>query len=380
MKSTPSILILTAQYGTGHLQVAKTVHDSFKEKDGHLVHQCDLYEESYPAMSIITQQIFQKSFTKVGAPIYKMFYYGTDRLSKKGLSYLYQHLGKQRMKELMQTINPNLVLTTFPLHAPNALTKQPWCKTQTATIITDYCLHPLWIHQNISRYFVASKEVEDKLLMSGIKKNKITISGIPVREAFLQPVCKEEVYRRFNLDSSKQTVLLVAGALGVAQDIPTLVRELAMIPTIQLIVVCGKNKFLQETIQHSYKNSHVNIFGYVEEMHLLLEVADIFITKPGGVTITEAAIKRTPLIFFKPTPGQEKENAMYFVQKGAAFIAQTNKDILDYTTYLLHHPIARIKMKESLGEIAKPNAAYRIKEEIKQLARQDRTIQARRVL
>ena len=54
---------------------------------------------------------------------------------------------------------------------------------------------------------------------------------------------------------------------------------------------------------------------FVEDIHELYKIACCMITKPGGITLTEALSVQLPLIIIKPVPGQEKENARYFEKR-----------------------------------------------------------------
>lgn len=49
-----------------------------------------------------------------------------------------------------------------------------------------------------------------------------------------------------------------------------------------------------------------------------MDVSDLLITKPGGMTCTEAMAKGIPMLFYEPLPGQEEENLHYFAEKDTA--------------------------------------------------------------
>ena len=50
------------------------------------------------------------------------------------------------------------------------------------------------------------------------------------------------------------------------------------------------------------------MLGLVDNMDELMSVADVMVTKPGGLSISEALVKKLPMIFFSAIPGQEANN------------------------------------------------------------------------
>src|SRR4029077_18407314 len=57
---------------------------------------------------------------------------------------------------------------------------------------------------------------------------------------------------------------------------------------------------------------------YASNMHELMGVADLIITKPGGLTSSEALALGKPLFILDPIPGQEAANSDFLLERGAA--------------------------------------------------------------
>ena len=111
-------------------------------------------------------------------------------------------------------------------------------------------------------------------------------------------------------------MLVAAGTHGVVSRVDEIAERLAAQPEIQVVVVCGKNeKLYDQTIELTKEFSNLKVLGYCKEMHELLEIADLMVTKPGGISLTEAAVKGVPVILYNPVYGQELENAKYFSDK-----------------------------------------------------------------
>ncbi|MBM7584267.1 processive 1,2-diacylglycerol beta-glucosyltransferase [Bacillus pakistanensis] len=365
MYQNESILILTAQYGEGHIQTAQTVASTFLEKGFTNVHIIDLYGEAYPAIHLFTQGLLKKSFTKFGAPLYKMFYYGTDKLSSKGLAYFYQHLGKKRLLQLLQTYQPSFILTTFPLNASAYLRNKTKLHIPTFTIITDYCAHPLWTHPMIERYYVASHNVKETLIRYGIKEKRILITGIPIRSTFTHSTQRiSNHYKKFNLDENKKTITIFGGGFGIIPKVQKLIKELESYAEIQLVIICGKNITLKERLDQINHNGNVHVYGYIDNIHELFSITDCLVSKAGAISLTEAVSMKIPIVLFRPNPGQEMENARYFQHNHAAMIANKVEDIIEGIYKSVFDEDYRRKIKKSHSCIYKESAASKIQEDI----------------
>jgi processive 1,2-diacylglycerol beta-glucosyltransferase len=91
-----------------------------------------------------------------------------------------------------------------------------------------------------------------------------------------------------------------------------------------------------------------------------MSIADILITKPGGITTAEALAKKIPMIIVKPIPGQEANNAAYLTEKGAAIKTDNPDDINFIIEDLLANPAKLKRISESAASISKPNASLEI--------------------
>jgi processive 1,2-diacylglycerol beta-glucosyltransferase len=347
----PTALILTAKYGSGHVQVANVLAEELKNKGFQPVIS-DLFGEAHPIMSQVTQSIFIKSFSH-GSSFYKWFYYGTNKLNATTITQFSRYLGRKRFLELVKEHQPRFVITTFPLHVAPFIIKKSRYAIPTYTVITDYIAHPFWINPSIDHYFVASDSVKQGLMQHHVDEKSITVSGIPIRSDFYGSIDKEQALQKYRLSKEKRVVTILAGAQGVLKNVKTLTRRLLQNPFIQVIVICGKNKALFEKLMPlavQYPGSF-RLLGYVDELHEILMLSQCLITKPGGITITEAAALNLPLILYKPVPGQETENAKFFESKGAAVVAHTADEMAEHVQKLMDNKPLLERMKTGLQQI-----------------------------
>ncbi len=78
----------------------------------------------------------------------------------------------------------------------------------------------------------------------------------------------------------------------------------------------------------------------MQPVHEYMAMSDLLITKPGGVTTTEAVVQRLPLLVYKPLPGQEQDNIRYLVRKGLACQAEDPEDLVSQLSSFASRPEA----------------------------------------
>ncbi|WP_226683485.1 diglucosyl diacylglycerol synthase [Sutcliffiella horikoshii] len=359
------VIILTASYGNGHLQVANSLYQECVNRGLTSVKICNLYAESHPFISEVTEKLYTKSFT-YGKQFYKLFYYGTDIIQNKKMLRWYYQYGFKRLTSLIQTEQPDILINTFPINAVPEFRRRTGIVIPTFNIITDYCLHSLWLHDDIDKYYVACNELKAKLQSRGVMDSKIVVSGIPIRPAFSQAYDKKNLYEKYQINPEKNLILLIAGAHGVLKNIKEICETLLLSTNHQLAVVCGKNHSLKNELAHltTRYNDRFHCFGYVERIDELSKLANVMVTKPGGITLTEATATGTPLILYKPVPGQEKENALFFSQKGAALIAKNQEDLLLRIESLLVDKQKQSSLQLSIKKLNLPASQEVIMEDI----------------
>lgn len=360
------VLILTAKYGNGHVQVAKTLENKCKDLGFEKIVVCNLYSESFPIFSEITQYLYLKSFS-IGKQFYRLFYYGVDKIYNKRMMNLYFKMGHKRLHQIVKNEQPDMIINTFPMIVVPEYRRKTGTVIPTFNVLTDFCLHRIWVHENIDKYYVATKNVKEKLISIGISPSAIKVTGIPIRTQFEQTLNTAEIYNKYNLDPTKKTLLIMAGAHGVLKNVKELCQAFISKSTnTQTVVVCGNNSLLKEsleTLSLSYPKQ-IKIMSYVERIDELYRIASCMITKPGGITLTEATALGVPVILYKPVPGQEKENALYFEEKKAAIIVNQIEDIFDEVNNLLGDEKRLKQMKENIKKIHIPHSADLILEDM----------------
>lgn len=311
------VLILSTSTGEGHNQAAKALKLTL-ERNGYEVTIEDFLKNNSKILStafIGGYDFFASKFPKIYGFTYKI----TDNyLSVIGLNVCYTFT-KRKIKNLIDSLKPDFIIATHPFVVPLlGSLKRNGLNIPIMSIVTDFKAHYSYIDKDIDYYITGSQYTKNELIKDGIDKNKVFPFGIPV---------KDEVYESFpELLSTKNddyfNILLMGGSMGLDNIRYVLKELLNNTHPLRITVVCGNNKKLKENLQNSYKtklrNKKLHILGYCHDIPSLMEFSDLLISKPGGLTVTEAFLKNIPLIIPFAIPGQETYNSDFLVQNNYA--------------------------------------------------------------
>ena len=356
-----NILITTAPFGNGHLMVATALKNAFTNKGYNNVFVVDLFTESHPFITQTIKKAYIKSY-ELGET-YSLLYYGSEKLVDKKIMDLYRNFGLKKLNQISIEFKPDIIINTFPILAPLKIKDEKGENIPVFNIVTDFYVHKLWLSEEIDKFYIATHELQEELSKMNIPIEKTVVSGIPVRDAFEEMENLTNYYKKYRLSSSKKIVLINAGAFGVLKDIKKVCIALCKNKNIQVAVVCGNNSELKSKLEKlEYKN--LRVLGFIKEIHELYKIATCMITKSGGITLSEALAVQLPLIILKPVPGQEKENALYFEKKGAAFIANDTDEIVNRTLNLISNPSILNAMRKNMKKIYNKSSSEIIVEDV----------------
>jgi processive 1,2-diacylglycerol beta-glucosyltransferase len=143
----------------------------------------------------------------------------------------------------------------------------------------------------------------------------------------------------------------MSGSMGCG-PIRKLVKLLsARLPENSYIsVVCGTNNKLRKQLEREHTDHpRIRIYGFRKDISTMMDSADLYLTKPGGISTTEAAMKKLPMVFYNAVAGCETRNLHFFVDQGAAATADTPEELAELTLSLL----------SDAQQLSKMSAAFR---------------------
>ncbi len=368
MTRIKKILILTAPFGSGHLQVSQALVNEFKQHPNVEVEEYDLYSEEFPTLSKTLQKAYLRSYKPIGKDVYRMLYYGAnhaiyDTMHAKLIKPYYE-FGMRNLRNKLKTCQPDAIISVFPVTLLYRLEDKGF-KIPMYTVITDYYATGLWLYKGARRHYVASNRIIAWGVANGLTQQQFLLTGIPINSKFYEPLDKKALYQKYDLDENRKTIVVTAGAHGVISSVRDMAEKLATQTDLQVVVVCGRNeKLYEETKAIALEHSNVKVLGYCKDMAELLEIADLMVTKPGGISLTEAAVKGVPVILYNPVYGQELENAKYFADKKAAVIVTSEPELIYNVLIILNEEGMLDEMKENIKHLACEHSAKQIVEDV----------------
>lgn len=240
--------------------------------------------------------------------------------------------------------------------------REGWFNAPILAVQTDFQTEPPWVQPEIDAYCVGSEEARAQLIGWGVAPNRILLCGIPVDPEFALPFEKPDLKLELGLDPRRPCVLVMGGGMGPAPlDAVVASLELCGLP-LQVLAVAGRNRGLHgrlEALRHRAALD-LRVFGWTENIPELMAVSDLLITKPGGLTTSEALAAGLPMILTHPIPGPEERHTRYLSQHGVALHAETMDAIPRLLSRLLSSSNELEAMQRRAKEWARPDAAHAI--------------------
>ncbi|MDK2918745.1 MAG: processive 1,2-diacylglycerol beta-glucosyltransferase [Candidatus Petromonas sp.] len=321
------VVILTASTGGGHNQAARSLENVF-QSHGYEVTIIDFLKVTSKMMDKIFVEgysILSNNLPRVYKGLYK---YSNYKVVNSRITNYMSKIFHKRIFKVINEINPDLIVGTHPfiVNIICKLKEKGKLLVPFISVITDFKAHRIYVNNYVDAYITGSEYTSLSMIKKGINKEKVYTYGIPIRREFLRK-SSTKTYR----NNEVFTVLLMGGSMGY-RAIEDVLRGLVNSKNkIKIIVVCGRNKSLMENIkvnyQNKYKNKEIIVYGFTEDIPKLMESSDLLISKPGGLTVSEAIAKRLPMLIPYMIPGQEEENAEFLAQSGVARIIDDINEI-----------------------------------------------------
>lgn len=365
------VMILSVTAGFGHHATAKAVSDELVSH-GAEVRTLDVYEYINRVVkgTIDKGYLFSSKHTK---ELYRLVYALAEN---RGTAYfttpisilnIVNALGASKFARIVTDFNPDVLVCThvFAAQVVNEIKKRGLLTTTTVGIITDYTIHPYWEDVPYIEYIVTASELlHHRSLKRGIEANRLLHFGIPIHPKFNHTIPREEACAALGIDPNRPTILMMGGSMGYSNN-KKLIQSLSTIGIdFQLLVVCGNNKRqyreLTRTLETYDGTCTVLPYGFVNNVEVMMSAADCIITKPGGLTVSEALAKNLPMILVDPIPGHEERNVEFLMNNGMAMLVTKTFPVDEAVYHLFTNPARLQSMRETMHAIAHPDATERL--------------------
>jgi len=357
------ILILTASYGSGHNEAARCVAAEVARRGAEPLVVDHFRDLVHPLFDRATRAAYLTLLRRLPA-VWGLAYALGDRLvSDSPLTFGASRMGGRRLGALLERLAPDAVVTVHatPALAMAALARAGRRVPPHTTVVTDFVAHSQWIASGIDRYCVAADEVGHDLVARGIPRERVVVTGVPVRAEFASAPDPREIRRALGLPADVPVVLAMAGSWGSVGRLPDVARTLARIrrPVVG-VLVAGHDTALRASLERLAAGSSLRVFGFVPDLHRLMAAADLVVTKAGGMTLAEAMAVEVPLLFYGSLPGQERRNERFAAAAGVALVARRRPDLERLLERALRDPDLLEHLRAPMRARRRPDATRTI--------------------
>ncbi len=357
------VLILSCNTGQGHNSAAAAIKDQLQSK-GHCCDTVDSLQFIAPWVSAAVA----KGHTFIYRHIPWLFRWGYGYAERnRGVfrhsSLLYRFLthGSARLYHYCAANKYDAVVAVHVFSAlmlTDAASKYT-LNAKTYFLATDYTCSPSTEESSLDGYFIPSPMLTEEFAKYGIPRDKLIPGGIPIRSDFSKCVPKQIAKQRLGIPPERPHLLMMCGSMGCDPMGRLALRLAQKMPDENVLtVVCGTNKKLYRKLtKRLQSHENIRILGYADNISLLMDSADLYVTKPGGISVTEAAVKGLPMVFIDAVAGCEEFNMHYFIQRGGAVTAKRVTELTKLCIKLMCEPQTRAKLSNALYDMNLQNSA-----------------------
>ena len=324
-------LILSCNTGEGHNYCAKALCEFYRERG----EVCDIAD----ALSFVSQKL-----SDLVSRWFVRLYRYAPKLFDKGYNFSEDHpglfdsdstvyhliaAGAGRLAEHIAAGGYDAVICTHVFSASmltEAIREHGIKPRATSFVATDYSVYPMVNENNVDIIFIPYISLTDDFAAHGIARERIVASGIPVRRMFYKCADRDETKRKLSIPAGAPHLLVMCGSMGCGpmRELVTMISE-SMGDGAFVTVVCGTNDKLRVELEHEFgADARIRVLGFTQNIGELMDSADLYLTKPGGISVTEAAVKCLPMAFVDAVAGCEEGNFNFFIDCGGAVAAEDN--------------------------------------------------------
>ncbi len=359
------ILILSAATGAGHLRAAHAVENYIKGNTEHTVKTVDTFKS---ISSILDSTICDGySFLAKRTPsFFGKLYKSTNKdTSFAKIVPKFSALFAAQLLPTIQDFKPDIILSTHPFATEMISTLKEVGKLSLPLIciMTDYGVHKSWVSPKVDAYVVAGEHMIEGLKKFGVNPDITYPYGIPVFDMFFNHEDKDMLLREMNFSSQVPTLLFMAGSLGMSAVMNFFKKIEDIDEPLQVIIITGRNKKLYNAFEKEIakkflgrEDKKIKLIYFTNEVERYMHASDLLVTKPGGLTVSEALACNLPLAVFDAIPGQEEDNANFLKSNDMGVRIDKGTDFPKFIAELLSEKDRLEKMRKSCETFDKSDA------------------------
>ena len=338
------VLILTCNTGGGHNAVAAALAESFR--------RLGVSSDTADGLSFISQKAsrfvskWHTRFYRRYPKLYKAGYMSAENDAESNDRdnpvYRYMARGARRLGRAIQDGGYDAVVCVhvIPAMMMTELRRQHETGPVFCFVATDYTCSPTVGGCTPDICVIPHEELAEEFVSCGIARETLLAAGIPVRAVFRERGDRAAARSELALPPEGRHIVLMSGSIGCGPMVDIAAElEKRMERGDFASVLCGSNRqMLYALRRRGFRR--VEAVGFTNRVHRYMDSADVLVSKPGGISITEAGTRGTPLLLADMVGGCETRNQEFFHAHGWAETCQP-EDMADAALALLDRPERR---------------------------------------
>jgi processive 1,2-diacylglycerol beta-glucosyltransferase len=362
MNEEPRILLLTLSFGSGHVRASQTIAEELKhlrpDARVSIIDALECCRWWFHAFYVTPYWVMVRHFPRAWRRLFETRV--KNRHSRTAPEWVFR-FGCSQVFDTIGRINPDVIVAVEVAACEMAAIakREGLTGARLVSVITDHEAEPVWVKEEVDSYAVADETVRQQLILWGAPQHKVEVTGIAVDASF----AKSSLGLSQESEKHNQPiVLLMGGGMG-----PTRMDQVVELlcksgVPMELVAVAGHDRHVQKKLGRVRAEPPVSlrVLGWADDVAGLMQAATLLVTKPGGLTISEAAFCGLPVILFDALPGPEQRNAAHLASEGAASITSGVEETVDATISLLRDEQTRCAMSQKVRQLSSPDAAANI--------------------
>ncbi|MDP3685597.1 MAG: glycosyltransferase [bacterium] len=369
--SVRPVLLLSSGSGAGHAIAARAIEEELLAASLPVVH-LDAYQFISPATRWASTEL-HVNLLEASPMVYGSLY--QRAVQSEALAEAYRWFPAWNQAAFVQTLaqlRPSVVLTTHTIGCLLAAPLKSQFDFRLGMLTTDYYSHAFHRHANVDCYCASHAWTAADLEDAGIPKERIAVTGIPLRQAFDAVPDRETARRLLGLPLRQPVVLITRGGMTAGQETIALleaVLQASELASCVVVAILGhRPEEYQYLTERFLRVPRLRLERFVDNMETFLAAADIVIGKAGGLSSTETFAVGRPLILYAPNAGVETPNVARFVAAGAAIDAdRSTQRVIVALRDLLASPARRQALVAAGRALMQPKSRQAVRAVVERL-------------
>lgn len=366
------VLVLSCNTGEGHNSAARAVREEFCRRGI----PCDMAD----ALGIVGAPNSRAASAAYGgiithAPrVFGAIYRAGEVYDSTGIQSPVYYVNATHARKLSAYLAAGgythaVATHLFPMETLTRMKKTGALQIPAYGVLTDYTRIPFFAETDLDAWFLPHAEVKNDCIRAGMPSERLYVTGLPVSARFSSPVTRAAARAALGMAAEAKNILMMTGGVGCG-NAPRLVAALLReIPAeVSLTVLTGRNAEMKAALDALYgAGGRVTALPFTDRVDLYMRACDLVITKPGGISTTEAAASRTPLIHTEAIPGCETKNAELFERLGMSMWAKSESEAARCAALLLGDPERMARMTAAQAAGIDPHGAANVADLVERL-------------